>query len=239
MPHDRFFGLFDRVRVINLADRTDRKREMQAQLARTGLEHPAVAFYEARRPRSAGGFPSVGARGCFDSHLTILQQAVRDGVNSLLIIEDDFDFTGDGIKRAKALTDELAAQEWDIFYGAHVLDHGGRNGIVQLSPDEPVLTASFVAFHGSVLPKLVTFLEGILRRPPGSPEYGPMHVDGAYTVFRHSHPECRTLAAFPSLGRQRSSTSDISPRRTFLDRLPLMKALTGLLRRGWNWVQRQ
>jgi len=126
----------------------------------------------------------------------------------------------------------------DIFHGAHLLPANGRNGLGQLSSDEPVVTASFVGFDGKVLGPLVEFLEAMLSRPAGSPDYGPMHVDGAYTIFRLLHPERTTFAAFPTLGRQRSSPSDITPSRMLLDRWGGTRPLASLLRRGYNALRR-
>jgi len=104
--------------------------------------------------------------------------------------------------------------------------------------DEPVVTASFVGIAGGVLGPLVNFLEGVLTRPPGSADYGPMHVDGAYTVFRMLNPELVTLAAFPTLGRQRSSPSDITPSEMLLDRWSGTRHIASLLRRGYNALRR-
>jgi hypothetical protein len=64
--------------------------------------------------------------------------------------------------------------------------------------------------HRSALAPLVEYLEGCLVRPPGDPVGGPMHVDGALTMFRAAHPELITLIAQPSLAGQRSSRSDIT-----------------------------
>ena len=67
---------FDRVRIVNLKARADRRREMRGELARLGLGlDDRIALHEACRPDDRGDFPSLGARGCFLSHLTVLDQA--------------------------------------------------------------------------------------------------------------------------------------------------------------------
>src|SRR4029078_8599415 len=104
-----------------------------------------------------------------------------------------------GCRRMPVLFPELLGRQWDIFHGAHLLPANGRNGLGQLSSDEPVVTASFVGFDGKVLGPLVEFLEAMLSRPAWSPDYGPMHVDGAYAVFRLQHRERTAFAAFPAL----------------------------------------
>jgi hypothetical protein len=232
------FDRFEQVRIINLADRADRRREMIGELKRLGGVAPNIGFYDAQRPSDPGGFPSHGARGCFESHLGVLRSARDAKAQSLLLLEDDLDFTRDGRARLDGLMPELFGRSWDIFYGAHLLSADGRRGLAAVPADEPVVTASFVGFAGSVLPRLVEFLEGVLTRAPGSPDYGPMHVDGAYTVFRLLNPQTVTLAAFPTLGRQRSSPSDITPSEMLLDRWSGTRHIASLLRRGYNALRR-
>lgn len=231
------FVNFDQVRIINLVDRQDRRQEMSRQLSRMGALAPNVAFYDAYRPADAGSFPSLGARGCFESHLSVLRSARDAGAKSLLLLEDDLDFTREGRHRLDQVLDDLAERDWDFFYGAHVLGANGRRGVVEIAASEPVMTTSCLAFSGGVIPALIDFLEGTLTRPAGSPNYGPMHVDGAYTVFRTVNPDRVTLAAFPSLGRQRSSPSDITPGGMLLDRFGATRPLAALLRRGYNLVR--
>ena len=57
----------------------------------------------------------------------------------------------------------------------------------------------------------VLFMEELQQRPPGHPDGGPMHIDGAYSTFRVQNPDVVTLIASPNLGWQRSSRSDVTP----------------------------
>lgn len=232
------FDLFDEVRIISLIDRSDRRREMTAQLQRLGGMPANSSFFDAVRPTSPAEFPSIGARGCFESHLAVLREARDSGVKSLLVLEDDLDFTREGRRRIGPSLAQLAEAEWSFFYGAHVLTAAGRSGLVRISPDEPMMTTSCVAFKGKVIPELVDFLEAMMLRPAGSPDYGPMHVDGAYSVFRKLHPSHPTLVMFPSLGRQRSSPSDVTPGSMLLDRWSATGSIASFLRRAYNWTQR-
>lgn len=231
---DHVLEPFEQVRIINLADRPDRRREIIAELERIGGLAPNVSFYEAHRPESAGGFPSLGARGCFESHLDVLRTARDDQAKSLLILEDDVDFTRDGPGRLNKLVTDLFDRRWDFFYGAHLLSPRGRERLGPVPADEPVATTSFVAISGKTIPAFIDFLEGVLSRPPGSPDYGPMHVDGAYTVFRALNPDTVTFAAFPPVARQRSSPSDVTPSHMLLDRWPVTRGVAALLRRMRN-----
>jgi len=127
------------IRVVNLPSRSDRRREFAAQLMRIGLgfDHPQVSIFEAIRPDSLAGFPTLGARGCFLSHLEILRAARDADVSSIAICEDDLDFSADFERRAPDLLETLAARDWDIFYGgfdavAHGMDVAP--GLLSLDP---------------------------------------------------------------------------------------------------------
>lgn len=238
------------MQIINLPHRADRRDEISVQLARIGLSltAPGVHLFPAMRPTEAAGFPSIGAHGCFLSHLAVLRAARDQGVQSVLICEDDLDFAQDFAARAPAVLQELAAQPWDIFYGFLAEELVGRSkplssglgssglqssGLRSLPPDLGVICAHFVAFRRPVLEALVPYLEAILAREPGDPAGGPMHVDGAYNRFRQEHPELRVLAASPSLGHQRFSTTDISV-QGWKDRIPVLRTAMRWARRMRN-----
>jgi GR25 family glycosyltransferase involved in LPS biosynthesis len=229
---------FERVRIINLVDRPDRRQEMITQLDRLEGTPRNVEFFDAKRPSSAGEFPSIGARGCFESHLAILKEASKASVASLLIIEDDFDFSKSQLGAAARIFSDLMKQQWGFFYGSHLLPRKASRGLAAVAHDQPVQTTAFVAFSGEVIGPLISFLEELSKRPAGTPppDYGPMHVDGAYSVFRAMHPDYRTFAAFPPLGRQRSSFSDINPTHFYLDRWAATRKIASRLRRARNWI---
>lgn len=230
-------ALFQQVYIINLASRVDRRAEMTEQLRRIGLniDSPNVRLFEAVRPPDAGAFTSTGARGCFMSHLGVLRDARSAGLERILILEDDLNFSVDFLARAPSLIDQLAAQDWSIFYGGHELHGAPPQGVgaLLIEPALHVQTAHFVAFRGAAIAALASYLEAMLTRKPGDRLGGPMHVDGAYCWFRAARPELNTVIAQPPLGYQRSSRTDIHQLRWF-DKVPLVRALVVLLRRARN-----
>src|SRR5467141_3277097 len=60
-PCPRLLDYFDRIYVINLPARTDRKRVMDEQLPRIdpSFQHPRVSLFAAIRPQEPGGFDSI------------------------------------------------------------------------------------------------------------------------------------------------------------------------------------
>ena len=88
------------------------------------------------------------------------------------------------------------------------------------------MLAHAIGRRRAVVEALIPYLETIAAREPGSPDGGPMHVDGAYSWFRRTHPQFRTLVATPQIVMQRASHSDISG--ASWSRLPGMTALRRL-----------
>ena len=112
------FDAFDRIRIINLPHRRDRRNEMDRQLARVGLAgDPRVAYFPAFAPSAPGLFASKGAHGCFLSHLSVLEQAAA-AVQSVLVLEDDCDF-----RMPAVLEYEMPA--CDVFYGGYIASDPG------------------------------------------------------------------------------------------------------------------
>lgn len=91
----------------------------------------------------------------------------------------------------------------------------------------------FLGFRQGAAVKAVPYLTAILERPMGDPRGGAMHVDGAYSWFRNSHPELRTWAAHYPLAVQRASRTDIHVRKWF-NRIALFQGVIAMLRRVKN-----
>lgn len=230
-----FFG---QVVVINLISRTDRRAEMSEQLQRIGLHFgaPALHLYTASKPAVAAGFSSLGAHGCFMSHLAVLRHARDQGASSLLILEDDLNLCADFKVKFDTLAQTLAQHDWGMWYGCYDLDTAltpASAPLTQVDSLRPIGTSAFLAINGHHIAALVAYLEAMLQRPSGDPLGGPMHIDGAYCWFRRAHPEVSTWLAHPALGRQRSSRTDVHALRWF-EQWPWSARLTALLRRWRN-----
>jgi glycosyl transferase, family 25 len=205
------FAPFDMIRVINLPERKDRRREMMDELAALGLDgDPRVAFFPAIRPADAGPFASIGARGVYQSQLAILREAAERAC-TVLILEDDCAFS------PQARTFDFGGG-WDIFYGGYYAadphDLAGSD----------IIGAHMMGFSAKAARDLCAFLDAM--------EYEGSHppIDGAYVNFRRARPEIPTCFAVPPLANQRSSRSDIADLRIY-DRLPLLRDLAGFARR--------
>lgn len=230
-----FLSVTGSATAINLPYRKDRRAEFSAELRKIGLslDHPQIDLFAAVRPDEPAGFPTIGTRGCFLSHLGVLRHALATGRDRVLICEDDLDFTPDMLSRLPALTAELDRQPWDLFYGGYEALPAGRivaPDLVRADPAQGIGCTHFYAIRGAAIADLVRYLDAILTRPPGDPAGGPMHVDGAISRFRADHPDYITLVASPPIGVQRPSRTDIHAVKWF-DRLPVLRGIAGGLRR--------
>jgi glycosyl transferase family 25 len=229
------FDKFERIEIINLPSRRDRRRAVTAELLALGthIDETRTSFLPAERPKEPGEFDTIGARGCFLSHLAALEKAKRDNVSSLLILEDDVAFSASERSQLNKTIETLNRTPWDIFYGGSPVDATG-NPLTKLAPDKPALLAHFIAFSKEAIDTAVPYLQAMLERPAGSADGGPMHVDGAYSWLRRANPHLITFAATPAIAHQRSSATDIHVRRGF-DRVPILRGLLNLVRALKNW----
>jgi glycosyl transferase, family 25 len=229
-------SFFDAVYVINLPARTDRRAEIAAQLARIGLQldRGRVHLHAASRPASPGGFPTVGAHGCFLSHLSVLKRAQAEGRRRILVLEDDVDFAPDFELAARALLGDSTASSCPMLYlgflQARPPLQASRPGWTPLDKDSAITGAHMISFDRRSLGLAIPFLEAMLQRQPGDPAGGPMHVDGAYNWFRRSHADVEAMLCLPPLGGQRPSRTDIHPLKWY-DRLRVMRGVVAALRK--------
>jgi len=77
---------------INLDHRTDRKEHVETQLKSIGFNN--FERFNAIRMEN-------GAVGCSMSHLKLLQQALKSGLNHVLIVEDDIEFLDPDLFKAQ------------------------------------------------------------------------------------------------------------------------------------------
>lgn len=213
------FESFDRIRIINLPHRTDRRAEMLGELVRVGLARdPRVQFSDASSFADRSHFYSAGARGCFASHMAILEVAVA-ARHSVLILEDDCDFTSH--------TQRFRLPErWDIFYG----------GVASATDPSRLATSDlvgshFMGFHADVLERLVAWLQAAFHGDDPAP------IDGEYVRFRRAHPDVVTVFAEPPVGVQRPSRTDIGDLRAF-DRVTGIRSAVALARKVKRIVRR-
>jgi GR25 family glycosyltransferase involved in LPS biosynthesis len=126
------YGLADRVVVINLATATHRLASLKANLAEIGwpLREPqvmrAVDGYRVQVPST---FTEGGpAYGCLRSHCRVLEEAMMDDLDSVMVLEDDCVFRPDFSAKLDQFLPSLP-DDWDaLFLGGQHKDDFWKDG---------------------------------------------------------------------------------------------------------------
>lgn len=228
----RLHQYIDRAFVINLPTRADRRRAVLRDLEGIGLSpENKLEVFNAIRPTELAGFPTIGTHGCYMSHLSVLRKAREEGLQKFLVCEDDLLIGKTFEPSEQAIVDQLQTLDWDFVFLGHgePVEPNASPRLVSVPHDRHMILLHMYLVNGRVLDRLIPFLELLLTRPAGDSRGGPMHVDGAISVFRERNPEVKAYRAEPILGLQRGSRSDIAETKWY-DQLPLVREAAGLAR---------
>jgi hypothetical protein len=237
----KLIEFFDRTYIINLPERTDRLQLLNRELKRFGGDaHGAkVQVPFAPRPEDKNGFVSKGVHGNYLSHLAILKEALRDGLRTAWVLEDDATFSRPMVREQDRIVAALQQTAWDLCFFGHSLTHeldGMEKGLV---PHSAIFHwAHCYAVHSRVLPELVDHLEVTLSNPRSHPRGGRMYIDAAISNFRWFNPDIVTLVANPVMSMQRGSVSNIGVDHWY-DRKALLGPLVSFARSARDEVWRR
>jgi glycosyl transferase, family 25 len=208
------FDYFGRVSIIHLPERVDRLDALTSELADVGLDidDPKVEIPIAPTPSDANGFASRGVYGNFLSHLSIIEKAHADGLESVLVLEDDAIFSKAFNRSQVKIAQCLSENTWDqVFLGHSVADRlpFAPSGLVQFTGD--FFWAHCYAVHRRIMAPLIDYMRTTIECDTGNPLGGKMYIDGAYTLFRRLNPSTICLLSSPRLSIQRGSPSNLNP----------------------------
>jgi glycosyl transferase family 25 len=179
---------------INLDYRTDRKFEMEQELARMGIK--------------AERFPAIqnanGLVGCLQSHLAVLELAKKNKYKNILILEDDFQF----IVPKEVLEREVGrffAENipYDVLMlGYNLLNYAPfRRDVLKVLEAQ---TASAYIVHESFYDTLIECYKKALPMFIST----SLHVYANDQVWKKLQPNARWYALIIRMGVQRESYSD-------------------------------
>jgi len=233
---DYFGGAF----VINLKERTDRRRAAEAEFRKLGWK--GVEVFPAFKFEEAAGFPFSSWRGCFHSHLGCLKAAHNSKLDSVLIFEDDIALSSRIPFFTPQIVSVLDETEWDLVYFGHApgdIAHASRNtsGVTFVDAgSNEIHETHFYAVNKRIIPRLIEHFYRNAETVPHDGNFGPMPVDGAYNTFRRFNSDVITLVTNPKLGWQRPSRSDISPKK--IDGIRLLRPILTYGRRCKSLIYR-
>lgn len=225
------FDYFGKVYIINLRERTDRRKATLRELKRHGIPSDSnqVEFYTTERPTEQGEFPSLGVRGCFTGHASVMRLALEQNLDRVLVMEDDIAILDSIDTHGLEIIERLKTLDWDIVYFGYLRPAQSPPGAILAPYDERTQGGHFYGVNGKILPRLVAFLEACMTRPAGHPEGGPTFRDGGFNLFRKLNPDVKTYLAVPNLAKQRSSRTNLHE-LDWYDRHPITRPVVEQIR---------
>jgi GR25 family glycosyltransferase involved in LPS biosynthesis len=231
---------FDRLAIVHLPARLDRYRGLRRELSRIGIDIDSskVCIPDPPMPDTPNGFASRGVYGSYLSHLEIIENAHKDGLEHVWVLEDDAIFSRRFDKQQTAIAQTLRTNTWDMFFVGH-------SGWKDLSPSPtgllrysgPFIWAHSYAVHRRIMPRLITYLRETIEREQGHPEGGKLYIDAAYFFFRQFNPDVTCVITSPCLSVQKGSPSSLGARKRY-EKYPGMGHVLNLARgvrdEGWR-----
>jgi glycosyl transferase, family 25 len=221
---------FPSTSIINLKRRADRRRRVTAQIHSLGIDmnQAGVLFFEAKSFVTRGLFVNSGVRGCFESHLALLQMCARSN-QPLLICEDDVYFEEPALTVHHSAGFDLPTSGWDIIYFGLCEDRLEQH--VGFVPYQDFATGLHCyAIQPDAAELAAKYFSASLSREPAHPDGGCKHPDGAMNDFRRKNPDVRCFIASPMIATQFASRTDLGTQKWFDHIRPLRPAIDSLRR---------
>jgi glycosyl transferase, family 25 len=212
----RILDYFDRVAIIHLPDRDDRLRALTKELSKVEIDinDPKVTIPDPPMPKTPNGFHSRGVYGSYLSHVEIIEGAYRDGLDAVLVLEDDAIFSRKFRSQQQLIASHLREHEWDLCFIGHSVHEklpDSPTGLLRFSG--PFIWAHSYAVHSRIMPRLIEYLRLNEAREAGHPEGGKMYIDAAFFFFRQLNPDVICIVSSPCLSVQKGSPSSLNPSR--------------------------
>jgi len=123
---------FDRIYVINIERRTDRRERMTKMLNQLNLDYKFVSAIDSSSSevdvyyKQHNGYLTRGAIACWLSHLKVYQSIFDDRLQNAIILEDDIDMEMDIEKQLGNIVQYLP-RSWEMLYIGHCSEENLRD----------------------------------------------------------------------------------------------------------------
>jgi len=177
---------------INLDSRTDRREEIERELASMDLQGERFAAIKT----------SPGAFGCSLSHSAVLKLAKERGYPQVLILEDDFQFLVSK-EELNSFMNKFSDKEYDVIMVSYNMVASVPEGDFVRVKDAH--TTSGYIVHSRFYDRLIeNFDKGI----PELMKTGKHWIYAIDQYWKCLQPDALWYAASPRIGKQRPSISD-------------------------------
>jgi hypothetical protein len=205
---------FDRIVVISLARRDDRRAHLLRHFEEIDWPFVPPALFDAidggAHQPPAWWHAGAPAWGCYLSHRRVMESALADGVERLLVLEDDVRFVADFRVRAGRLLRQLP-DDWEMLYLGGQHQQPERHVPAPVHSDlvraRQVTRTHAYAIRRRCLARVVPWLAD----DAGQAEHPHRHLDHRLAAL-HEAGGCIVYAAVPWLAGQQGGYSDIQQR---------------------------
>ena len=212
----------DKVFIINLEHRTDRREQIIEELKRVGIDN--YEFFKAIQPTEetmkiwnpqflnpipqwfalSGGDHTkyrIGALGCMLSHLEIIKKCIENNYENVLILEDDTIFKIDNGLKFDTIMSVLDSQINNLDFGLLYLAGNHRGAILEKKTDNVTKVQGTLTTGSYIINKRV--MKCIVDKMANFPR----EVDVFYSTYIQKEYPCYCI--MPHLTRQGDGYSDI------------------------------
>lgn len=210
----------DKIFIINLEERVDRKNEMINEMDKAGITN--YEFFKAIRPTCQEDIDKwnpnfvkkrpewlktdlqkyrLGSLGCLLSHISVMELSLQRNYNRIMIIEDDVSFIrfvkdGKFEETLEVISKQIGSNKVDILY------IGGNHNPNRLRQVHKNIYRTFGTLAAQSYILSTSIMERIVKEIKGTDK----EIDVFYT---HLQRTCLCYAIIPVITTQRPSYSDI------------------------------
>ena len=190
------FKFIDKVVYINLEHRTDRKEQIESELHKYFPSEKIQRFNAIKHQH--------GGIGCTQSHIAILEMAIKENWNNVLIVEDDAMWSN--FDKGYSLLEQLIQKPYDIITLG--ITHATYTPELKLLSGQT--TTAYIVQQHYYETLLQNFKEG-LQAFLSTGDYRSYAID---QYWKRLQQKDNWYCVIPSLMVQRPSYSDIERRHT-------------------------
>jgi len=216
----KYRDLFDRVVCVTLGSQPQYWEQFQLRLSKANWPFRPVERFLAIDGRKTNvpiwWFSRPGVWGCYRSHVRILEDALNEGLNSILVLEDDCLFVRNfGYEACRRL--DLAPKDWDqLYFGGSLFGRGERSGTGWVRAYGVTLTHAY-AIRGKFIETMYRYLTSFMGGPG---KRGWCDVDQQMALLQED-PKYKVYLASPKLALQTDHRSET--KRGLEERPPILR----------------
>lgn len=199
------WSYIDKVVYINLRRRSDRNFRIKKQLKNIGIQKDKVIRFNAIED-------PFGFIGCAQSHIAVIEMAMTEKWDNVLILEDDFEFSQDVnlASRTNKYFNVLQNVPWSVAFlsANYSVVRTFKNIDCVVKVDKAWCACAYIVNNNYYETLIDNFKQGLdyLQRTKSQHQYA---LDVYWHSLMRNH---RWLGIYPNIGHQLPDKSDIENR---------------------------